>query len=286
MDKRREEILAKCTLADCNDARELIKDLNALEYYLSLWAPRLLAEHPLTAYEEYIKLLHKRLPYGRFSPGTKSQIHAAITKICDREKRRRRQDASRPTAESVPTSESPEFRKYAKLLLCEGAKWWDHTKLLLKQSFENAGTYRLASSRWAGGENHYQIFPVFPVRFPAHPALGRGYDAVRRVTARRESRRAWSSNGKWVGSNSEATFHIPWNWWLKVYTRRGPYVQWQDRRMLVLDVDEAKDEVAFVCPGRGFDIWVARRPCGEVKWEGQDEPGDPHRRALQRSARG
>lgn len=64
--------------------------------------------------------------------------------------------------------------------------------------------YRVSESRWAGGEHSTDVVVV------QTPTAG---------GARGDSSRAWSSNGKWSGTNSSHQITVDWSWLRTVCTR-------------------------------------------------------------------
>lgn len=115
------------------------------------------------------------------------------------------------------------------------------------------GLYRTSKSGWAGG-GHATTVHVGEKRWTSHDRSGRA------VGASGESEKAWSSNGKWSGSNSSHEIQVPRDW-LTVVQARGIAVC---DGLLTLDAEPILGHgpelfrAAWIEQGKGFDLNCVR----------------------------
>lgn len=123
------------------------------------------------------------------------------------------------------------------------------------------GVYRRSSSRWAGGD-HSTVVTV---------------DATLPPTASGSTSRAWSSNGKWKGTNSAHTIRVRPDWRARVLAGPGARVDGHvllDASPIPLPagIPGARRawEVVVVRPARGVDLQTSREVAVEAADPGID----------------
>lgn len=107
----------------------------------------------------------------------------------------------------------------------------------IKYLIKEGHTYRVANSRWAGGKHSIEV------EFAGSP---------QDISARGDSVREWSSNGKWSGNNSVHRYKI---------TRRVPTELLVVGGLVTLDAEPVgprEYRAAWAEQGRGFDLNIIR----------------------------
>jgi hypothetical protein len=127
-----------------------------------------------------------------------------------------------------------------------------------------AGVYRRSTSRWAGGDHSVEV----------------KLDATLPPTASGSTSRAWSSNGKWKGTNSTHTIRVRPDWRARVL--RGPGAQVDGHVLLDASPIPAPTgipgvrrawEVVVVRPARGVDLQTSREVAVETEAGGRVQVG-------------
>jgi len=107
----------------------------------------------------------------------------------------------------------------------------------------DAADYRRSKSNWAGGEHQINV----------------RVETQRWTSIAGESRRAWSQNGKWSGTDSVINAAVRFRW-LRVLSRGLALVTYKGKKHFVLDITREEAGLAYATvgkQGRGFSVHAA-----------------------------